>query len=120
MEREPRIRFSVSYTTRKPRPNEIAGRDYHFVTPERFDEMAARKASFSSTRRFSTIATAPACARCEEALANGEQLLLEIDWQGARQVRAAAAGGAQHFHSAAVARMRWSSGSRRAAPIPTR
>ena len=39
-------------------------------------------------RRSSTTATAPACAPCEEALANGEQLLLEIDWQGARQVRA--------------------------------
>jgi len=32
MEREPRIQFSVSYTTRKPRPNEIPGRDYHFVS----------------------------------------------------------------------------------------
>ena len=35
MEREPRIRFSVSYTTRKPRPNEIPGRDYHFVSTPR-------------------------------------------------------------------------------------
>ena len=42
MEREPRLRFSVSYTTRKPRANEIEGRDYHFVTPGRFDEMVAR------------------------------------------------------------------------------
>ncbi len=42
MEREPRIHFSVSYTTRKPRANEIPGRDYHFVTMERFQEMVAR------------------------------------------------------------------------------
>src|SRR5471032_401329 len=41
MEREPGIGFSVSYTTRKPRPNEVAGRDYHFVSPERFAEMRA-------------------------------------------------------------------------------
>ena len=42
MEREPRIRFSVSYTTRKPRPNEVPGRDYHFVTPDDFERMVAR------------------------------------------------------------------------------
>ena len=41
MEREPRIQFSVSYTTRRPRPNEIPGRDYHFVSQERFQEMIA-------------------------------------------------------------------------------
>jgi guanylate kinase len=40
MEREPAIQFSISYTTRKPRPNEVPGRDYHFVTPERFQQMA--------------------------------------------------------------------------------
>ena len=42
MEREPRIQFSVSYTTRHPRPNEIPGRDYHFVSQERFQEMIAQ------------------------------------------------------------------------------
>ena len=42
MEREPRLRFSVSYTTRKPRANEIDGRDYHFVTSDRFREMVER------------------------------------------------------------------------------
>ncbi len=42
MEREPRLRFSVSYTTRKPRANEIDGRDYHFISPDRFQEMIER------------------------------------------------------------------------------
>ena len=42
MEREPQICLSVSYTTRKPRPNEISGRDYHFVSQERFADMIAR------------------------------------------------------------------------------
>ena len=53
-------------------------------------------------------------------LANGEQLLLEIDWQGARQVRARAAGGAAAFSSCRPRAPRWSSGSRRAAPTPRR
>ena len=87
MEREPRIRFSVSYTTRKPRPNEIAGRDYHFVSPERFAEMVARDEFLEHAQVFDNCYGTGVRA-VEEALANGEQLLLEIDWQGARQVRA--------------------------------
>jgi guanylate kinase len=86
MEREPRIRFSVSYTTRKPRPNEIPGRDYHFVTPERFAEMIARDEFLEHAQVFDNCYGTGVRA-VEEALANGEQLLLEIDWQGARQVR---------------------------------
>jgi guanylate kinase len=87
MEREPRLRFSVSYTTRKPRPNEIAGRDYHFVTAERFDAMAAQGEFLEHARVFDNCYGTGVRA-AEEALALGEQLLLEIDWQGARQVRA--------------------------------
>jgi guanylate kinase len=86
MEREPRIRFSVSYTTRKPRPNEIPGRDYHFVTPERFADMVARDEFLEHAQVFDNCYGTGVRA-VEEALANGEQLLLEIDWQGARQVR---------------------------------
>jgi guanylate kinase len=86
MEREPRIRFSVSYTTRKPRPNEIPGRDYHFVTPERFAEMIARDEFLEHAQVFDNCYGTGVRA-VEEALVNGEQLLLEIDWQGARQVR---------------------------------
>jgi guanylate kinase len=87
MEREPRIRFSVSYTTRKPRPNEIPGRDYHFVSMERFQEMAAHDEFLEHAQVFDNC-YATGVRAVEEALANGEQLLLEIDWQGARQVRA--------------------------------
>jgi guanylate kinase len=86
MEREPRIRFSVSYTTRKPRPNEVAGRDYHFVSMERFTEMAARGEFLEHAQVFDNC-YGTAAHTVEEALANGEQLLLEIDWQGASQVR---------------------------------
>jgi guanylate kinase len=87
MEREPRIRISVSYTTRKPRPNEIPGRDYHFVTAERFADMAAKGEFLEHARVFDNC-YGTGVREVEEALAIGEQLLLEIDWQGARQVRA--------------------------------
>ncbi len=87
MEREPRIRFSVSYTTRKPRPNEIPGRDYHFVPMQRFEEMLAHDEFLEHAQVFDNCYGTGVRA-VEEALANGEQLLLEIDWQGARQVRA--------------------------------
>jgi guanylate kinase len=87
MEREPRIRFSVSYTTRKPRPNEIPGRDYHFVSMQRFEEMVAHDEFLERAQVFDNY-YATGVRAVEEALANGEQLLLEIDWQGARQVRA--------------------------------
>jgi guanylate kinase len=87
MEREPRIRFSVSYTTRKPRLTEVPGRDYHFVTMERFAEMVARDEFIEHAQVFDNCYGTGVRA-VEEALANGEQLLLEIDWQGARQVRA--------------------------------
>lgn len=87
MEREPKIRFSVSYTTRKPRLNEIPGRDYHFVTMERFQEMIARDEFLEHAQVFDNYYGTGVRA-VQEALANGAQLLLEIDWQGARQVRA--------------------------------
>lgn len=87
IEREPSIQFSVSYTTRKPRANEVAGRDYHFVTAARFHEMAANNEFLEHAQVFDNCYGTGVQA-VQEALANGELLLLEIDWQGARQVRA--------------------------------
>jgi guanylate kinase len=87
IEREPGIQFSVSYTTRKPRPNEVAGRDYHFVSAARFHEMAANNEFLEHAQVFDHCYGTGVRA-VQEALANGELLLLEIDWQGARQVRA--------------------------------
>ena len=86
MEREPRIQFSVSYTTRRPRPNEIPGRDYHFVSQERFQEMLANHEFLEHAQVFDNC-YGTGVRTVQEALSNGEQLLLEIDWQGARQVR---------------------------------
>jgi len=86
MEREPRIQFSVSYTTRHPRPNEIPGRDYHFVSQERFREMIANREFLEHAQVFDNC-YGTGVRTVQEALSDGGQLLLEIDWQGARQVR---------------------------------
>jgi guanylate kinase len=86
MQRQSKLRFSVSFTTRKPRTNEIDGRDYHFVTREVFDGMAAR-GEFLEHAQVYDNAYGTGLAAVRAALARGELLLLEIDWQGARQVR---------------------------------
>jgi guanylate kinase len=87
MAREPSLGFSVSYTTRRPRPNEVEGRDYHFVSLERFEAMIAAGAFVEHARVFDNY-YGTASATVEAALAEGQDLVLEIDWQGAQQVRA--------------------------------
>jgi guanylate kinase len=87
MQREPRMRFSVSYTTRQARPNEVDGRDYHFVTQARFREMVARNEFLEHARVFDNF-YGTSLSAVQSALQDGELVLLEIDWQGARQVRA--------------------------------
>ena len=88
MEREPGLSFSISYTTRRQRPNEMHGRDYFFVSRDEFDRMAG-------TGQFLEYATVfgnsygTARAQVEQSLASGQDLILEIDWQGARQIRSA-------------------------------
>jgi guanylate kinase len=86
MEREARLRFSVSFTTRKPRANEIDGRDYHFVSREEFERMIAR-GDFLEHAEVYDNSYGTSLRSVEEAMRAGELLLLEIDWQGARQVR---------------------------------
>ena len=87
MEREAKLRFSVSFTTRKPRANEIDGRDYHFVSREEFERMIARGDFLEHAEVFDN-AYGTGLRSVEEAMRAGGLLLLEIDWQGARQVRA--------------------------------
>ncbi len=86
MVREPSIRFSVSYTTRRPRADEVEGRDYHFVTPARFQEMIAGNEFLEYAQVYDNYYGTGLTA-VQTALAQGQLLLLEIDWQGARQVR---------------------------------
>lgn len=83
---DPRLRLSVSYTTRSPRPGEQDGRDYHFVTPEAFEALHARGEFLESAEvHGNRYGTSRSVVR--NSLAAGEDLVLEIDWQGARQVR---------------------------------
>ena len=83
---DPGIRLSVSYTTRAPRPGEVDGREYHFVTPPKFAEMAQAGAFLESAHvHGNDYGTSQHWIN--EQRAAGCDILLEIDWQGAAQVR---------------------------------
>jgi guanylate kinase len=82
----PQVGYSVSHTTRKPRPNEVDGRDYHFTDAGAFLAMVERGEFLEHARVFDNY-YGTSQAAVEQALANGVDLILEIDWQGARQVR---------------------------------
>lgn len=86
MERDPSVTFSVSYTTRAPRPGEVDGRDYHFIDPERYAAMREADAFLESAQVFGN-GYGTGVADVERQLAAGRKVVLEIDWQGARQVR---------------------------------
>jgi guanylate kinase len=86
LERDPGIRLSVSYTTRPPRPGEREGVDYHFVTPERFRALQDAGAFLEHAQVHGNW-YATGVTWLKEQVASGQDVLLEIDWQGARQVR---------------------------------
>ena len=92
LQRDTAIRLSVSYTTRAPRPGETNGVDYHFVSVENFLQMAARGEFLESAEVYGNYyGTSQAWIAAE--IATGRDILLEIDWQGAAQVK-------QHFPEA--------------------
>lgn len=86
LEMDPAVSLSVSYTTRAMRPGEEDGADYHFVSEERFLRMLEEGDFLESAEvhgaRYGTSQTL-----VESLLAEGRDLVLEIDWQGAAQVR---------------------------------
>ena len=86
MEREPSLRFSVSYTTRPKRPSEVNGRDYFFVSRERFEQMIEAGEFLEHARVFDNF-YGTSRQQVERSLASGQSLILEIDWQGALQIR---------------------------------
>ena len=86
MEREPGLRFSISCTTRKQRPTEVHGRDYFFVDRASFEAMVAAGEFLEHALVFDNYYGTPR-RQVEESLASGQDLILEIDWQGAAQVR---------------------------------
>ena len=82
----PQIELSVSYTTRDPRPGERDGKDYHFISRETFTAMAGRGEFLESAEVYGNLyGTSQAWIAAE--IAGGRDILLEIDWQGAAQVR---------------------------------
>ncbi|HEY2862653.1 MAG TPA: guanylate kinase [Casimicrobiaceae bacterium] len=80
------IRLSVSYTTRLPRPGEREGIDYHFVSSERFMELRD-SGEFLEHARVHGNWYATSASWLKAQVAAGRDVLLEIDWQGAAQVR---------------------------------
>ena len=83
---EPSARFSISYTTRTMRPTEVDGRDYHFVTHQQFESMVAAGEFLEHAQVFDNY-YGTARAQVEQLLAQGANVILEIDWQGAQQIR---------------------------------
>ncbi|NBR64392.1 MAG: guanylate kinase [Micrococcales bacterium] len=87
LDRDPEIRVSISATTRFPRPGEVDGEHYFFVSDDEFDDMIAKDelleyAVVHQNHRYGTPRKP-----VEDALAQGKQIILEIDVQGARQIK---------------------------------
>ncbi len=83
---DPNLQLSISYTTRPPRPGEEDGKDYHFVTLETFMGMLNKGEFLESAEVYGNrYGTSQTWIERETAL--GKDILLEIDWQGAAQVR---------------------------------
>jgi guanylate kinase len=88
---DPAIRFSVSATTRAPRPGEQDGREYHFRTRDQFLAMVAQGQMLEHAEVFGNLYGSPR-APVEDALTRGEDTLFDIDWQGGQQIRNSALG----------------------------
>ena len=86
--RVPNLELSISATTRAPREGEVNGRDYHFLTPEEFDERIAAE-DFLEFATYSGNLYGTLRSEVERRLSEGHSVVLEIEVQGARQVRAA-------------------------------
>jgi guanylate kinase len=96
LQRVPDLELSVSATTRSPREGEEEGRDYHFLTPEEFEQRVEEKdflefATYSGNR-YGTLRS-----EVERCLEHGQSVVLEIEVQGAQQVRAAKPDSVQIF-----------------------
>lgn len=83
---DPTMRFSVSATTRAPRPGEVDGREYHFVTREVFEGMVADGAMLEHAEVFGNLYGSPR-GPVEAAMAEGRDTVFDIDWQGGQQIR---------------------------------
>jgi len=84
--KRPELRFSISYTTRKPRKNEADGADYLFVTEKEFMRLRDEGEMLEYAEVFDNH-YASSRSQVEKHLADNRNVILEIDWQGAQQVR---------------------------------
>ena len=85
LDSDPRIAMSVSVTTRAKRPTEVEGKDYYFVSPERFEAMVNDDAFLEHATVFKHRYGTPKDA-VNKVLAEGRDVLFDIDWQGAQQL----------------------------------
>ncbi len=85
LEADSGIIMSISVTTRKPRPGEVDGRDYHFITLQRFGEMRDKGELLEYAEVFGNFYGTPK-KPVDEALAKGRDVLFDIDWQGTQQL----------------------------------
>ncbi|MBU6505714.1 MAG: guanylate kinase [Betaproteobacteria bacterium] len=83
---DPGIRLSISHTTRAPRAGESDGREYHFVSHDTFQAMQSRGEFLESAEVYGNF-YGTSSADIRSSLEQGQDVVLEIDWQGARQVR---------------------------------
>jgi len=85
LDRDPNITMSVSVTTRPPRPGEVDGRDYYFISKERFEAMRDAGELLESAEVFGNCYGTPK-GPVEHSLAKGRDVLFDIDWQGTQQL----------------------------------
>ncbi len=85
------LQFSVSATTRAPRPGEVDKRDYFFITEEEFRKMVSAGDMLEHAHVFGNFYGSPK-APVEAAINSGRDVLFDIDWQGAQQIRNSALG----------------------------
>jgi guanylate kinase len=83
----PNLNFSISYTTRKPRGHEENGKEYFFISREQFEEMIGNDQFLEYARVFESDYYGTACRFLDQARAQGCDLLLDIDVQGAAQIK---------------------------------
>ncbi len=88
MTRVSNLEMSISHTTRAPRPGEKDGVDYHYVTPQQFDELVAKGAFIEHATVFGNQ-YGSLRSLVEQRLQAGSDVVMDMDWQGAKQVREA-------------------------------
>lgn len=86
LSRNPNLSVSVSVTTRPPRPGEVDGKDYHFISKDKFDEMVKNDELLEHAKVFRNYYGTP-LEPVKQALENSQDIIFDIDWQGTQQLK---------------------------------